>query len=413
MSLSNARCLPALFLAAVACLIVSCDVDPDDDSRSAKADELIEEALRESKFAGAVVMAGSSDSVFHQKAYGFADLYDNELRVVDQPDSMTVSHLFDLASLTKIFATTYGLMALHSDGEIDVDEPVGSYLAEFDTQRHENITLRHLLNHSSGLIRWFPTYYVAENAEERRRFTAAQPLESNLGDARRYSDLGFMLLGDVIEAVSGQPLDRYLHQRIYEPMGLNNTGFDVEQLQTDNVVSTSHGNPFEKRMVEDPDFGYDVDVDPGSWTGWRTYTLRGEVNDGNAFYTHGGVAGHAGLFSTADDLFALIRVVLNGGFDDEQQIFSEETLGLFTQQDGLKNGLGWAMEPSVVHASGEIEGNILGHTGFTGTNVLINREKDRFYLLLSNRQNAGVDESGNYPNLRELRVKLSELFFSD
>jgi serine-type D-Ala-D-Ala carboxypeptidase len=406
--------LTVLLSSVVAMLLIftSCgeqkEVQVESLSGYDKIDLIIEEGLQESMFAGAVVVAGNAGQIVHRKAYGYADLYDENLFVVESPDSMTAAHLFDLASLTKIFATTYALMALHSDGEIEPDQRVASILPEFDTEIHSDITIRHLLNHSSGLMQWYPTYYVAMNRDERRAWLARQPLQGAPGNQRRYSDLGFMLLADIVESVSGMNFEHYLKERIYDRIGLDVTRFGP--IEDGRVVSTSHGNPFEKKMVHDAEFGYSIDIDPDSWNGWRNYTLRGEVNDGNAHYTHQGVAGHAGLFSTADELAVLLQLVLNEGRYQGLQIFEKETLELFLSKDEHNNGLGWAMDPAVMHADTLTPGSA-GHTGFTGTNVVVSPEADLFYILLTNRQHVGVDEDGNYPNLRHIRIRIaSELF---
>ncbi len=410
----NHKALPVLLAAAVAVSLIftACGeqgkVQEEGHSGYPEIDRIIEEGLRESKFTGAVVIAGDAGQIFHRKAYGYADLYDENLLVVESPDSMTVGHLFDLASLTKIFATTYALMALHSDGEIEPDQRLASILPEYDTEMHPDITIGQLLNHSSGLKAWYPTYYVASEPDERREWLATRPLQGMPGEQRQYSDLGFMVLADIVEAVSGVGFEQYLKERIYDRLGLTFTRFGPAEGVP--VVSTSHGNPFEKRMVADPEFGYRIDIDPESWDGWRTHTLKGEVNDGNAHYTHGGVAGHAGLFSTADELALLIQLVMNDGQFEGEQIFNKETIDLFLTQDHFGSGLGWAMEPSTLHADHLPEGSA-GHTGFTGTNVVLNREANQFYLFLSNRQHVGLDEDGNYPNLRELRAGIAEEVF--
>ncbi|MCC5915462.1 MAG: serine hydrolase [Balneolaceae bacterium] len=391
-------------------ILIGCSPREAEDPSLEKLDELVEEALRDDQFTGAVLYVGVYDSLIHKKAYGFADLYDENLRVVERQDSMTTGHIFDLASLTKIFTTTYGLMALYSDGLIDPEDPIGEYLEEFSEEKHQAITIAKLLNHTSGLAQWFPTYYIAENSRERRAWSADQPLIGVPGDQRRYSDLGFMLLGDLIEEVSGKELNQYLYERIYSPLGLNDTQFNVGQRVADNVVSTSHGNPFERKMVYDPDFGYEIDIDPDIWQEWREYTLNGEVNDGNAFYTHGGVAGHAGLFSTADDLLKLLMALFEDGTPGGVEIFTPEAIARFTTEDEHGNGLGWAMEPSALHAV-ELPAGSLGHTGFTGTNFVIDPESGRWYILLTNRQHVGVDSEGNYPNLRPLRERISGLVF--
>jgi CubicO group peptidase (beta-lactamase class C family) len=155
-------------------------------------------------------------------------------------------------------------------------------------------------------------------------------------------------------------------------------------------------------MVYDDDFGYTVDVDPEAWDGWRDYVLRGEVNDGNAFHTHSGVAGHAGLFSTAEELYRLASLLLTAGRYNEMQLFTADTIGTFLTLDRFGHGLGFMMDAGSLHAA-ELPDGSFGHTGFTGTNFVIIPEKDLIIILLTNRQHFGVDEDGYYPDLRELR----------
>lgn len=400
-----------LLMAAAA----SCKTPPSDSLVTLPgADLLIQDALTEDLFTGAVLLVSKENEIVHHKSYGFATLYDENLRVVDSPDSTTTQHLFDLASLTKIFATTYGIMALHSDGLIDLEHSIGIYLPSFDTPKHRAITIRHLLNHTSGLVQWYPSYYRASNAAERRKVTAELPLESEPGKSRRYSDFGFMLLADVIEKVSGRPFEEYLNGRIYSRIGLQKTVFNPLEKSFEKIASTSHGNPFERRMVYDPNFGYRIDIDPESWNGWRTYTLKGEVNDGNAWYANEGIAGHAGLFSTAEELSKLVKTVLNKGMYNNNKIFEQETIRLFTMPDEFENGLGWAMQPSVIQTD-SISAGAIGHTGFTGTNILAkpNENGGGYYILLTNRQHVGVDQNGRYPDLSDLRVQISNFLFFD
>jgi len=165
-------------------------------------------------------------------------------------------------------------------------------------------------------------------------------------------------------------------------------------------------------MVYDPDFGYNVDVDPDSWTGWREYTLKGEVNDGNAHYSHFGTAGHAGLFATAEDLYTLLQLVMNGGVHQGDLIIRPESIDQFTTEGQFGNGLGWAMEASALNAK-ELPPESVGHTGFTGTNFVMSIADGLLYILLTNRQHVGVDSDGQYPNLRSLREEIAfELFYN-
>jgi serine-type D-Ala-D-Ala carboxypeptidase len=391
---------------------VSCDQREETDSYEEfpEVDEIVEEGLSESLYSGAVVLIGNDEEVLYQKAFGYATLYDEDLFVVDKPDSMTTSHLFDIASLTKIFGTTYGIMALHSDGRINLDDPVSDYIGEFVTGSHSDITIRHLLSHSSGLLQWYPTYYVLSDPEEFIPWVVDQPLIGIPGETRRYSDLGFMVLAEIIERESGESLSGYLNNRLYERLGLSRIGFSPGSAMSDQIVFTSHGNPFEKKMVYDDEFGYQIDIDPELWDEWREYSLRGEVNDGNAFYTFNGMAGHAGFFAKAEDLARLLQLVLNDGNWDDNRLISSETIDEFISVDEFGNGLGWAMDPGFLNAE-ELPPGSVGHTGFTGTNFVLSPNDNLYYIFLTNRQHVGVNEDGNYPNLRDIRSELSKVVF--
>ncbi len=374
-------------------------------------DQIIEEGLEHSLFTGAVLLVGNSEGIFYQRAIGYAEQLDFDGNEIESPIVMTTNHLFDLASLTKVLATTLGVMILHDRDQINVNDPVHEYLPEFDTPEKRSITIAHLLSHTSGLVQWFPGYYVANSPDQRLQFTVNEPLLETPGENRRYSDFGFMVLGDVIERVSGQAMDQFLAENIYQPMGLKSTVFNPDTTQF-SLVATSHGNPFEKQMVYDDNFGYRVDVDPELWDGWREYTLIGEVNDGNAFYTQQGVAGHAGLFSTAGEVYELLRLMVNNGRFKSEELFRTETIDLFTRIDQYGHGLGWMMSEASLNANGLPEGSF-GHTGFTGTNVIVSPETDQILIFLTNRQHGGVDESGQYPSLREIREKLSAVVFGE
>ncbi len=392
--------MPAL---TVILFLGSCEEDPAvPDQRFIAADRLIESALTDSLMAGAVLLAGNAEGILYHQSYGYATIYKADNQPLQVPEVMTPGHLFDIASLSKIFATTYGLMLLHSRGLLDVDEPLSDYIQEFDTEEKRDITIRHLLTHSSGLIQWFPTYYTATNPKERLEFVSGEPLIGDIGVQRRYSDPGFMVLADLIETITGESFEGFLEREIYRPLGLSSTLFNPDPENFPNIAATSYGNPFEKKMVYDDDFGYTVDVDPEAWDGWRDYVLRGEVNDGNAYHTHGGVAGHAGLFSTADELYRLASLLLTAGRYDDLQLFAPDTIGTFLTPDRFGHGLGFMMEAGSLHAA-ELPDGSFGHTGFTGTNFVIIQEKDLIIILLANRQHFGVDKDGYYPDLRELR----------
>lgn len=394
-------------------LLHSCveDTAKTEFTAAVELDQIVKSGLGDRLYAGAVLLVGDSERILYQQAFGYAEQFDFNGTEIGSPVVMTTDHLFDLASLTKVLATTFGVMILHDRNQINIYDPVHEYLSEFDTPEKQTITLAHLLNHTSGLVQWFPSFYVANSSDERLKFTVNKPLLGTPGENRRYSDFGFMVLADVIERVTGQSLDRFLAENIYQPMDLKSTVFNPDIAQF-LLVATSHGNPFEKRMVHDDTFGYTVDVDPDSWDAWRDYTLKGEVNDGNAFYTQKGVAGHAGLFSTAEDVYELLRLMLNNGKYGNNEIFSAETIDLFTTQDLFGHGLGWMMRDESLNGIDLPDGSF-GHTGFTGTNVIVSPEKDRIFVFLTNRQHVGVNEEGQYPNLREIRESLSVVAFRE
>lgn len=396
------------FLFAVSVMMVACSGGGGQEKSLEEAEVIINEAISDSLFTGAVLLAGTSDSILIEQAFGYAALFDSSLNMISDPEAMTTEHLFDLASLTKVLATTYGLMMLHSEGAFDISDPVSQYISELKTDDKEQITIEQLIRHTSGLIPWYPSYYVADTPQERLTWIADYPLNSAPGENRSYSDFGFMVLGDLVEVLSGRSLDTYLQEEVYRPLGLRSILFTPDPSRFPQIVSTSHGNPYEKKMVHDDDFGYTIEVDPYLWSRWRTYTLRGEVNDGNAWYTHQGVAGHAGLFATASDIYVLLQVLMNNGEWNGKKLIDPDTVELFLTPDQNGQALGWMMNESWIHGRNLPE-NSYGHTGFTGTNLIVSPETNRLYILLTNRQHPGPAPDGSYPDLRPLREELSEI----
>lgn len=405
-SLRIKRTMRKLFLVFLLTIFVGCtsdsDVEPKKVGQIPAIDSLIQKEMDAGNIPGAVIQIKRGDSVLHRGAYGHAQKYDYNLERLDNPESMTTDHLFDVASLTKVMATTFGVMLLADQEKLALDDPIHEYLPGFQEGEKSQITIRHLLTHSAGLAQWVPTYYHAENKEERNQYIADLPLKWRVGEERHYSDLGFMLLGDVIENVSGQKLDEFLQEQLFKPLELAHTAFNPLEKGYDKITATSHGNPFEKKMVYDDDFGYRVDEDPEAWDAWRQYTLHGEVNDGNAWYANGGVAGHAGLFSTIDDLQVLVDLLINDGTYKDQHLISKNVIDTFLTEDDFGNALGWAMDKGFISAEGSPKGTV-GHTGFTGTNIQIVPQDSLSIILLTNRQHVGPDESGSYFNLGPLR----------
>ena len=386
--------------------LISCSYENEAEQpkvgQIAAIDSLIKREIAVDHIPGAVIQIKKGDSIFHRAAYGFAQKYSYNMQPMQNPEPMTTEHLFDLASLTKVTATTFGIMKLVDEGKIALDDPVANYLPEFDQGEKLKITVRHLLTHSSGLPQWKPIYYHVSNCNEIAKYISDQSLKWEVGKGRHYSDLGFMLLAKIIEEVSGQHLNNYMQKKFYKPLGLKHTVFNPIKKGGKKIAATSHGNPFEKQMVYDNNFGYEVDVNPKSWDGWRQYTLRGEVNDGNAWYANSGVAGHAGLFSTVDDLQILIDLLLDGGQFQDKQIISEAVIDTFLTKDRFGNALGWAMDREIISAKRSPK-STFGHTGFTGANIVVVPRDSLSIILLTNRQHVGRQENGYYFDLDFLR----------
>jgi CubicO group peptidase (beta-lactamase class C family) len=226
------------------------------------------------------------------------------------------------------------------------------------------------------------------------------PLGWGVGAGRHYSDLGFMLLGYIVERVSGQTLDAFLARELYRPLELRSTTFRPRTHGFADFAATEQGNAYERQMVYDTAFGYDYDGDPRAWDGWRRHVLVGEVDDGNSWYAHGGVAGHAGLFSTAADLRVLVDLVNNRGSYRGRRFVKPEVVELFLTRDRFGHYLGWQFPTAMPAGS-------FAHNGFTGTWVLGVPEHGLSIVLLTNRQQMGRDARGFFPDVGSLTQAVS------
>ena len=369
--------------------------DPALERGVAIADSLIGSSIG-TLIPGAVFLVARDGRVVHERVFGFAQLNDYEGHRLASPPAMRTSTMFDLASVTKVMATTMATMLLVDRGKVELDAPVWRYLPDFRGAHLDSITVRHLLSHSAGLVQWQPLYYHASNTAQTYGVIRDMPLQWGVGDARHYSDLGFMLLGDVIERVSGQRLDAFLEQNLYRPLGLRSTTFNPKGHGFTEFAVTEQGNVYEKHMVYDSTFGYRYLGDPTAWNGWRQYVLNGEVDDGNSYYANGGVAGHAGLFSTAADLRVLVDLLNNRGSYGSRQYIRPEVVDAFLTRDKYQNYLGW-QAPSYLPAGS------FSHTGFTGTYVAGIPQYKLSIVLLTNRQNMGTDPKGYFPDVGPLQ----------
>jgi CubicO group peptidase (beta-lactamase class C family) len=412
-------------------------------STVAAADAAVAAWVEAEGIPGAVLLVSRDDRIVLEKAYGWAQLYEyrdgqygaaaagtprpTALRRLAEPPRMTTETVFDLASVTKVMATTFAAMLLVETGELDLDAPVHTYLPDFRGAGKERITPRHLLTHRAGLAAWQPVYYRAQSARQAYEYIRDLPLAWGVGEERHYSDLGFMVLGLLVERVAGEPLGAFLDERLWGPLGLASIGFQSAPAGAPPrpgalddpggprppatvapapvigpIAATSHGNPYEHRMVHDATFGYRYDGDPDAWAGWRRYTLAGEVNDGNAFHAFGGAAGHAGLFATAADLRVLLQLLLNRGEYGGRRYLSPEVVETFLAPAGDGQALGW-------QAPANLPAGSFAHPGFTGTWVLGVPAEGLAVVLLTNRQNLGVDERGYYPDLVELQQAVAAI----
>ena len=363
------------------------------------ADSLIESSIG-ALIPGAVFLVARDGRVLHERAFGYAQLNDYEGHRLASPPVMRTSTAFDLASVTKVMATTMATMLLVSRGNIDLDAPVSRYLPDFRGPHLDSITVRHLLSHSAGLVQWQPLYYHAANSAQTYAVIRDMPLEWGVGDARHYSDLGFMLLGYIVERVSGQSLDTFLDAELYRPLGLRSTTFNPKARGFTEFAATEQGNVYERHMVYDSTFGYRYLGDPTAWNGWRQRVLIGEVDDGNSYYANGGVAGHAGLFSTAADLRVLLDLLNRRGNYGGRQYIRPEVVDAFLTRDKYENYLGW-------QAPSSLPPGTFSHTGFTGTYVAGVPRYKLSVVLLTNRQNMGTNPKGYFPDVGPLQQAVS------
>jgi CubicO group peptidase (beta-lactamase class C family) len=370
-------------------------------------DSILQSQVIDSKIPGAVIQVKKDGEVIYKQAYGYAQKFNYAHEPLAVPEKMTTDDMFDLASLTKVVGTTTSIMLLVDRGLVNINDPVGKYIKAFAAPDKAAITIRHLLTHTAGLYEWYPMYYRAANKKETFKLIGELPLAFPVGAQRKYSDLGFTILGEIVEVVSGLPLDQFEEQNIFIPLGMKNTMYNpLTKGRQYKIAATSFGNPYEYRMVHDPALGFQFkEIKPDQWNGWRHYILKGEVNDGNAWYAEGGVAGAAGIFSTVDDLQKLVDMLMNKGKAGNQQFISENTINTFLTKDKFSNGLGWMMDPASSFMKDGPEGTF-GHTGFTGTSITVVPAQNLSIILLINRQQMGLIGGKDYYNVNAIRAQV-------
>ena len=345
---------PACSAPPAAVAIVSPEALGLDPSRLALIDDLVNEGLSQSKMPGAVVVVGRRGGVALRKAYGFR-------QTMPQQVPMTIDTVFDLASLTKPIATATSVMVLIQQGKIDVNATVATYLPDFAANGKDKITVRHLLTHVGGLIADNSIKDYSGTPEQSIANIMALKPDAEPGQEFTYSDVGFIVLGEIVKKVSGKNVHEFSQEAIYAPLGMTETGYlPGDALKARAAVT-------EQR--ED------------RW-------MQGEVHDPRA-YALGGVAGHAGLFSTADDLSKYAVMMLNGGRLGDTEILNPATFQLMTTAVDVPRGrraLGWDARTGYSSNRGDLmSSQAFGHGGFTGTGIWIDPATDLFVLFLSNR----------------------------
>jgi uncharacterized protein YbbC (DUF1343 family)/beta-glucosidase-like glycosyl hydrolase/CubicO group peptidase (beta-lactamase class C family) len=340
---------------------------------------ILDDFVARRAFPGGIVAVGREGKLAYLHPFGHLS-YDS-----DSP-SVTPETLYDIASLTKVVATTTMAMMMVDERRLDLDTPVAHFLPGFRGPGKDAVTVRHLLTHSAGIDWWAPLYKEIQGPRAYLERIQAMPLVSPPGTVEKYSDLGVILLGQILERVAGQPLEDFARDRIFAPLGMQDT--------------------FYRPITRGP--GVAARVAPTENDPWRGRVLRGDVHDENA-YALGGVAPHAGLFSTASDLARFVQMLAWGGVYDQRRLVSRSTVESFTRRAGIVPGssraLGWDTKSVTGSSAGTLfSADSFGHTGFTGTSIWVDPERRLFVILLTNR----VHPTRENNQIREARPAVAD-----
>src|SRR5438094_1108129 len=341
--------------------------------RLARMDAVIQTSIEKKELPGAVVLVARHGRVVWRKAYG--------ARAVEpQREAMTTDTIFDLASLTKVVATTTSIMMLVENGKIRLGDSVTQFIPEMKGEGRDAITIEQLLTHMTGFAPDFDLRDRWTGYDEAIKRLYREPLRSQPGTRFVYSDINYIALGEVVHRVSGLMLDEFARRNIFVPLGMRDAGFRPDAKLRARIA------PTEKRRAQMNylgDTGADAGPEAEQW-------LRGQVHDPTSFRM-GGIAGHAGLFSTADDLATFCQMLLNGGVFNGVRILGPMTIATMTRphavaENGSARGLGWDIATSFSANKGDLFPlGSFGHTGFTGTSIWIDPASDTFVIFLSNR----------------------------
>lgn len=322
----------------------------------------------------------------------FADALGDAVREPEQIPA-NLDTIYDLASLTKPLIT--GLLCARrvEAGELDLDSAVADYLPDFNRSDKSAITIRQLLTHTSGLPAWRPLYLLTQDKDKVIAAIAEESLTAPPGERVIYSDLGFILLGFVLQQLSGSNLSVLAAQEIFARLELTRSFFNPAQAARTGIAACENGNAYERDMCE-------RDFPSKPYAKWREAVVWGQVHDGNAYFL-GGAAGHAGLFSTAQETLTIANQFIAG----QSRLLQRDTCGLFRRNltAGLNEARSFAWQLAVTRdstAGTSLPLDAFGHTGFTGTSCWIDAEAQRVFILLTNRTHTRALPFANINSVR-------------
>lgn len=324
-----------------------------DPALPARIDSIINAAIADHAAPAMAVAIGRYDRLIYLHSYG-------RLTYADTAPAVDEHTRFDLASLTKVIATTTAAMMLEEQGKLDINRTVASYLPGFNAPDKKDITVRMLITHRGGLEAFAPLWKTLKGREQYLQAINSRPLAYTPGTKSIYSDWDYVLMGLIVERITGEPLDTYTERTIFAPLGMMETGFRPDTVDRRHIAPT--------------------EIDSLRGLVW------GSVHDENAAAI-GGVAGHAGLFSTAHDLAIFARMLLNGGSVGSVRLLTPTTIARWTaaQDAGSSRALGWDTPALHSSAGHYFSPRSYGHTGFTGTSIWTDPERGVWVVLLTNR----------------------------
>ena len=365
-------------------------------TRNEQLSRFLNEHISAGEFPSAVYLVAENDQILFADALGHSVV--QPYRIANKLDT-----IYDLASLTKPLVTGMLCARRIELGELTLDSSVSHYLLEFERTDKQMITVRELLTHTSGLPAWRPLYLLADDEPERAAGAIANlDLEYKPGTRVIYSDLGFITLGILLERLTGQRLADLAQREIFEPLQLKQTYFNPELALQTGIAACETGNAYEMNMCEE--------TGSGTYQNSRQRLIWGEVHDGNAYFL-GGAAGHAGLFSTAAEVFQLAQQFIGAS----TRLLTPDTCKLFRENmtEGLEEArsLAWQLAETKDSTAGtDLPPDSFGHSGFTGTSLWIDAEHRRVLVLLTNRTHA---RELPFANINAVRRKFHSLAIAE